>query len=661
MNHSSIERHNQTRPSRGTRLISIALAAFLIAMAAMTSVVAGVPTSALAQETAPVTASVAPADSLAYIAVDLDPTSEQNVKTTDLLGRLGVGSIEELIGGMSSAATGEDITTGMDLTELLGGELGLAIFDFGADLSAVTGAVEGGLAGDINADPAAAPQPSLAAIISAPDPDAAYTAAETSLENDATARVVNVTDETYEGVTIRVLAGDETTGDSGIALARVGDFIVFGMDASDVEKVIDTEAGRTPALADSDAFTSVLAEMTGDWLVNGYVDGEAIAAGLIADPTSGMDLSGVDLSALRANSGFVIWADDPGFRFDGIVIPTAEGSLPIAANFNAELPAMIPSDAAVFINSYDLGPSGILDTIFMAALSGLTGSVGTDVVATPEASKSPEVLAQEQFAQLEAILGFNVKTDFIDQMVGEWGMAVWGLNADAAATMDPTSVKFLLVSNTQTAATVSDAVSKLSLLLQAGLSGQGAVTTRVLGQDQINVLTIDDGTSPTPIVIEYGVVNRQFVISYNGAIDELVTDGGDSLAQNATYQAALAALPTEYNGQLYVDLSQIVPLVQQATAAASTSVEFQDASEKCAAYSTQAAAQETFDADPSTNWELDQDFDGQACEDYYTQGDVEAATPVAMSDQYNALTAFASVTYQRDNMLGVSAILLIAE
>jgi hypothetical protein len=660
MNQSWTDQHARSKTTWQQRLGSIALATLLITMAAMTSVVAGVSTSALAQESVPVTATVTPADSLIYLAIDLDPNSPQNQKATELLGRIGAGSVEDLLGEMSSATTGDDVTAGIDLNALLGGEASLAVFDFGADLSAVTGAVEGGLAGDVQPEAEAVPQPSLAGIISAPDPDAAYAAAESSLEDDATTQGVTITDETYEGVTIRVVPGDESTQTSGTALARVGDFVVIGMAADDVEKVIDTQAGRTPALADSDGFTSVLAELSGDWLVNGYVNGEAIAAGLTADPTAAAGLNGIDLAALQSNSGFVIWADDPGFRFDGITIPTVAGAIPSPANFNPELPGMIPSDAVVFSNGYDIGASGILDSIFLAALSSLTGSVGTDM-ATPDPSKTAEQIAQEQYAQLEAILGFNVKTDFIDQMVGEWGLAVWGLDTDAAASMDPTSVKFLLVSNTQTPATVSDAVSKLSLLIQAGLSGQGTVTTRVIGQDQLNVLTINDDSTPTPIVIEYGVVNGQFVISYNGAIDELVTDGGDSLAQNATYRAALAALPTEYSGQFYVDLTQVVPLVQQASTAMATGLEFADASEKCAEYSTQDAAQETFDADPSLNWELDQDFDGQACEDYFTQDDLAAATPVAMSDQYDALTAIASVTYQRDDMLGFSAILLIQE
>ncbi|HKG24877.1 MAG TPA: hypothetical protein VKB09_04470, partial [Thermomicrobiales bacterium] len=84
-----------------------------------------------------------------------------------------------------------------------------------------------------------------------------------------------------------------------------------------------------------------------------------------------------------------------------------------------------------------------------------------------------------------------------------------------------------------------------------------------------------------------------------------------------------------------------------------------DASEKCAEYSTQAAAQEAYDADPATNWELDQDFDGQVCEDYFNPAAAATASPTA--SQYSAVKAFASVTYEKDGMSGFSALLLIQE
>ncbi len=45
--------------------------------------------------------------------------------------------------------------------------------------------------------------------------------------------------------------------------------------------------------------------------------------------------------------------------------------------------------------------------------------------------------------------------------------------------------------------------------------------------------------------------------------------------------------------------------------------EIPDASESCANYATQEEAQAAYDAAESGTFDLDQDFDGEVCEDYF--------------------------------------------
>ncbi len=613
------------------------------------------PSAARAQAATPVTASVTPETALMYIAIDLDTASPQYAKATELLQRIGVdASVEDLAGQVASSVTQDGAMDASQFAALLGGEAGVAFFDLGSDLSALTGETT---AIDDTAPPTAVTAQSYAIIVSAPDPTAAFAAADTALQQDATTQGATISEVTYEGVQIKSIPGDEFAGTTGTAIARVGDFIVLGAQASDIEPVADTQAGRTPSLADSADFKATSAELNAEWIAMGHVNGSELASQIdAAAATAGTSVSSVNVAQLRADTGFVIWADDPGFRIDAITLPAPDAA-PVAANFDMEFPGSVPGDALFVTTGANLGATGILDTIFLSVLTGLTGSVGTDDVATPDPSKTAEQIAAEQFAQLELLLGFNVKTDFIDQMVGEWGIALWGLDANALAG-DMSGVRFLLVSNAQTPATVADASSKLSLLLQAGLAGQGTVTTRVVGQDTIQTLTIDDGSGAGPQTIEYGVVEGRFVIGYNGAIDDYINGTGSSLADNPSYQAALAALPADHNGVLYLDLNQTVAIVEAVIASFSAGFATVDASEKCAEYSTQAAAQEAFDADPSMLWELDQDFDGEACEDFFNPATPEAvATPMAA--QYAALKAFVTVTYERDGMSGISSLVLI--
>jgi hypothetical protein len=651
---SRFDRRRGTIHRSAHRIVSTSLAVLLIAMLASAAVIGRGPSAARAQAATPVTASVTPETALLYIAIDLDTTSPQYVKATELLQRIGVdASVEDLAGQVTSSMTEGTTVAGSQLAALLGGEAGIAYFDLG-DLSSLTGGTTTGF--DDTATPAAVPTESFAVIISAPDPDAAFAAAEAALQDDATTQGATISEETYEGIQIKSIPGDELAGTTGSALARVGDFIVIGTQASDIEPVADTQAGRTPSLADSADFKATSADLNAEWIAMGHVNGSELASQIdAAAATTGASVASVDVAQLSADTGYVIWADDPGFRIDAITL-AAPDAAPVVSNFDMEFPGRIPGDALFVTGGADLGATGIIDTIFLSVLTGLTGSIGGDV-ATPDPSKSAEQIAAEQFAQLELLLGFNVKTDFIDQMVGEWGLALWGLDANAMAG-DLSGVKFLVVSNAQTPATVADASSKLSLLIQAGLAGQGTVTTRVVGSDTIQVLTIDDGSGAPPQTVEYGVVEGRFFISYNGAIDDYLTGTGSSLADNPSYQAALAELPADHNGILYVDLNQSVAIIEAAIASFSAGFTTLDASEKCAEYSTQAAAQEAFDADPATLWELDQDFDGEACEDFFNPA-TPAAAATPMAAQYAALKAFVTVTYERDGMTGVSSLVLI--
>jgi hypothetical protein len=649
------------------RVISATLALLLIVMAVSVAEIGQAPAAVSAQAKMPVTASVAPATTLLYVAIDLNTTSPQYKKATELLHRVGANvTVEDLAGQMSSAMTGGNATDAAQVQALLGGEAGVAVFDFGSNLSAMSGSLTGnlGVTGLGTPEPSATSTGSSAVIISAPNPDAAFAAAETALKNNATNQGATVSETTYEGVKIESIpASASTSGSTGSALARVGDFVVLGSKASDIEPVIDTHAGKTPSLADSADFKKVAAELNTDWLLLGHVNGSEMAKQLAKAGASGVNVSTMNLAQLKSDSGFVVWADDPGFRFDSITIPAPGSTTNIPANFTPEFPLKVPEDTLFLADGADLGKSGFLDAIFLSALGSLTGSVGGEV-ATPNPAMSPQEVAQQQFAQLQTILGFNIKTDFIDQLVGEWGIAAWGFDANAVSKQDYSGVRLLMVSKVQTPATVSDAVSKLSLLLQAGLAGRGSVTTKLIGQDQINVLTIASTTGAKPVTIEYGVVNGTYVLSLNNAIADFVASGGTSLADKPDFQAAIAALPAAHNGFFYLDLTQAISISQasaQATAQASaSSTQTVDASEKCAAYSTQAAAQAAFDADPSANADLDQNFNGQACEDYF-----KASTPEAVgspeANRYAALKSLTAVTYQRNGMNGVSALLLIQQ
>ncbi len=121
----------------------------------------------------------------------------------------------------------------------------------------------------------------------------------------------------------------------------------------------------------------------------------------------------------------------------------------------------------------------------------------------------------------------------------------------------------------------------------------------------------------------------------------------------------MATLPEEHGAQAYVDLAQIITIVQGFLGASSGVADVEDANSACAEYDTQEDAQAAYDEDPGNLIDLDQDFDGEACEDFFsTEAD---ATPQAGAGDFDAVRALATVQFEREGMRGTSTILYIEE
>ncbi|MGH2533748.1 MAG: DUF3352 domain-containing protein [Thermomicrobiales bacterium] len=645
---------------RRQRMVSGLLALLMISTMAAGAAIGFGPVVARAQAEGLETASLAPDTALIYMSISLDTEGEQWMQADALLQRLGIESIESVMSDPSAGMTPEDLAAIEEFEVFLGGEIGLVI-------TSLEAAQEAGaeLSGGVGMPAVAAAQPvgtpeatdadgseGFAAIAQPDDVAAAWTVVEEQLQADATETGQTVAEEDYQGVTILSVAGDETTDASGTAVAQVDDSIVLAPAVVDVQAIVDVQLGNTGALADVEQFQELSAAFTEPRLAFIYVNGPAV----FAESMAGADMTGFGdmgqfgemfANAVNAYSAATVSAVDAGFRFDTLTMPGEGGELPpMPANFTPTLPEKVPSNTVLLVDGADLGATGGLDVL---ALLFVQGMLGIDPAATPVPTASPEAYATSLFEQAAMFLGFNIKTDVIDQLVGEYGLALWGIE-----TLDPTQVNALFVSGVNDPATFNSAVSQISLLIQSGAQGQISITTRQIGTDTVNV--VDLSATGTPATVEYGVVGGEFVLGVNNGITEYTGGTTDPLSANPTYQEALAALPAEHNSVVFVNISQIVPIFE--TFMGSMTMTSEDASEKCAEYASQEAAQSAYDEDPGANWELDQDFDGSACEDYFA-----AASPVAepVEPDLSKLTAFAVVGYQQDDMIGSSGILVIAE
>ena len=84
-----------------------------------------------------------------------------------------------------------------------------------------------------------------------------------------------------------------------------------------------------------------------------------------------------------------------------------------------------------------------------------------------------------------------------------------------------------------------------------------------------------------------------------------------------------------------------------------------DNHEDCGTYATQQEAQDAYDADPGTMWLLDMDYDGQACEDFFSES-TASASPESFTSGIN-IPAAGSVTWVDGDAVHTSSILVIGD
>ena len=642
------------------------IAALLLVSTFVTAFGAARPATAQSEPLA--TAAAVPDTAVVYIALNADLESAQWQQVDDLLARAGFpDALDEIEDDLLEDLAEDAIATPtpVELDAFLGGEIAIvvtsaALDDLEDEIAASTDEDDDVATAEATPEPGEAA--GVAAVLQTSDPDAAYDVLLDQLRNDASDADVQVEETDYNGVTISSLPADEEDFVEGSALARVDDFVFAAEAPADLEPLIDTAAGDQGSLADLDALTDVRAELSDEFLVFGFVNGTVVADALgeeFVDAIDALYPETYDEDSLDFYAGVVGWADAPGFRVDAIVMPAAGASLPtVAANFETTLDQRVPADATFFLSAADLGPTGALDGLALVLAQGIVEEfgVGTPV---PEIAEATETLSPEAievlFAEAEAVAGFDIRDDFLRQFAGEHALYA----SLSAPEILSGQFSALLVSDLGDPATVGDSVDRLADLIAQTDDEAAEVSTRDVDGDTVYV--IEDPTSSDTPTVEVGVVDDQFLLGVDDSLQDYV-DGppAATLADDEQYQRVLATLPAEHNQLVYLNLAQVIPLIQLAAGEFEDSFESEDASPDCAEYATQGEAQAAYDEDIFANSGLDTDFDGDACEDFFAPATPEAATPEP-DNPYAAVEALAAVSYERDGMIGSSTILYIAE
>lgn len=631
--------------SSAYRVCLVTVIALSLLLASLSAVIPAAAGSAQGEQGG--TAAYAPETSLLYVNVELDQDSSQWQLAAELAARAG---ISELI----PAEDLSDLQTGLSqIGGVVNGEAGLILAtlpdtgDFSLDSV-------GGDAAGIATDPGAVSEGDVpegwSIVIQPSNPQALYdTFRDTVLSSDGDdAGSVQTVD--YEGYTIEYVEPVDEFG-TGAAIALVDDVVAISTRPDDIEPIIDTATGAVASLSELDTYTDLRGRSEAEVLSFGFINGPEILAGVEEqDPDTLAEVPEELIASLDAYSSFAFWADEPGFRLDTLSLPGEGQELPQAENFDPTFPDAIDGTSLIYAGSTNLGQNPGINVLALLFAQEL---VGIEAGATPVAAQDPEAYADEVFAEAEATLGFNIKTDLLDNMVGEWGVA---FTAEDIFTAEP-MVSGIFASDVEDATAVSDVVNKITAIAEAGSDGAVEISSREIDGSSITI--IDASSSGFPIVIEFGVVGDQLLVGINEGIDTFVNGPDESLADNPTFQATLDALPAEFSAISFINVESLVPLIEDAVSATSPG-NMPDADPACAEFDTQEEAQAAYDEDNFENFALDQDFDGAACEDFFTEGEATPEATPALADTIN-VQSVGTVVFQEDGASATSTIILIGD
>ena len=608
------------------------------------------------------TAEVAPADSVAYVVMTLNDQSEQWRLADILLDRAGLGEVlDEEVGSELRDEAGEDLP----LDAFLGGEVGVIVSPTvletladesmgAADLEAMLGSME---TASPEAGSTGVEAQGFALALEARAPDTAWTGIRDSILGEDQHE-----ESTYEGTDI-LYAPPATSDDEGMAAARAGDLVLIATTPDDLYPLIDTADGRTDAITTVPEFTAVRDELPTDFLMFAFTNSIDTT-----DADFGPFAMFADQFSTESFTGLTVAADEPGFRMESVTLAAEGETLPAGAdNYESDLVTKAPEDSLLFMSGADLGSTGVLD-VLGATVIGLAMGMGGPT-ATPDPNTSAEEYIAQQYEAAESLIGINLQTDLFQQLSGEYGG--W-----LAANLENEDVSGLFASGVDDAETVSNALQQLSFLIQGASGAETPLTTREVDGGQVYVIDLGDEAGST---LEFGVVDDNLVVGKGEAVDRFAEAPDDSLADNEQFQAVMDTLPVEYNGLAYINLEQAIPLTEAAAQESEGlgiggTDEISDASESCADYDTQEEAQAAYDAAESGTFDLDQDFDGEVCEDYFDTADSALATAETTEDEdgtapadaladvdYSAIKAFATVSYADGDVQRSSSILYITE
>ncbi len=650
---------------------SIAVAALLLTLVSTTVYAQG--TRFASQDATPVvgsaslaTAAAVPADATAYVAINVDPESEQFQTSADLSATAGFIDLFDLVANFDES----------DSSEINGVLEGVGATEVGVGIPAVsTGTLESLSETTTDALPETMDQ-DLRIVLATNDPEAAFEYLTTDFPDLAAGPDPTTEMSEYAGVPI-VSITDSADPPTTLNFALIGDLNIIALSTEGIESSIDTARGTTESIASTEKLQDVTAQLDGDSMLFAFSDNST----MLDDPayTELVTEMGIDpalLAQFNVYGGVQVTADAdaPGFRFNTVSFPNTDGGATPAAtpSYSADLTDRVPDDTMIYLGGNELGQLlGPIVSIALASsavtdlvdemMTGPVVSTGPAVAgATPESETGVEADANgssdatpssgQDIAELTDLV-----TGFLTLFTGEYVVAIQA--PQITALSDPNALYVLFASGIEGGAMV-DGLLDLATESFATPDSDVTVTTEVI--DGNTIYTATTGSEPGALAISYVVVDGQLLVGLGDSVQSYLAGPDSSLADNPQFQQTFEALglSPEDGAVVYLDFLTLLPLVQTGADLLGGTGSVTDNDPDCAEYDSQSDAQNAYDDEPFDNSSLDLDFDGEACEDFFSP----AGTPEPLlSDvDFSNVISYGQVTYQGDGFTASEGLVLLA-
>ncbi|MDQ3549594.1 MAG: DUF3352 domain-containing protein, partial [Chloroflexota bacterium] len=334
-----------------------------------------------------VTAGYAPADSWAYVAVNVDPTSRAWLDAWELAKRAGIDDELAQLPKDGLEDAGSDPTSWETLIRpAVGRELGFAVWPNhdGVD-----------------------EEPFIAAIIMVADEEKAREALDELLDEDAPFET------TYRDITYQ-------TNDDDSAAGIVDEALILASSSAAFEEIVDARRGG--ALDKVTGFSTAASRAAANPLVFAYVNGDSIAEAAAAIQDEVVDASGVSLTAQALGGSVDIYADlgqiTTTVKADGNALRTEVLTEGRPENFpmtpaNSAFADQMPASTLFYVASADLYRTVWEPAMAQfEAMSGTTGGGGMPGMGMP----GPD--------DIDEMLGFDLEDGLLAHLYGPYALSV---------------------------------------------------------------------------------------------------------------------------------------------------------------------------------------------------------------------------------------------